>query len=93
LVLKRVQTDGAVVAVEGAVVQGVQALAFVLLAADRAALDLIGEVAEHEPRLDQPPVFLQRPRERSLPSAACSRATSRLAVAVSSRSDAAQRTT
>jgi hypothetical protein len=42
-----------VVAVEGAVVQGTQALTLVLLAADRAALGLIGEVAEHEPRLDQ----------------------------------------
>ena len=37
LALERVQADGAVVAVEGAVVQGVQALALVLLAADYAA--------------------------------------------------------
>ncbi len=39
LALERVQADGAVVAVEGAVVQGVQALALVLLPVDRAALD------------------------------------------------------
>ena len=52
------------VAVEGAVVQGVQALAFVLLAADCAALGLVGEVAEHEAGLDEPPVLLQRAGER-----------------------------
>lgn len=54
------------VAVEGAVVQGVQALALVLLATDRAALGLVGEVAEDEPRLDEPSVLLQRAGERQL---------------------------
>ncbi|MDX6708213.1 MAG: hypothetical protein QOK16_2795 [Solirubrobacteraceae bacterium] len=57
---KRVQADRAVFAVEGAVVQGVQAFAVVLLAADGAAFGLVGEVAEHEPRLDEAPVLLQR---------------------------------
>ncbi len=59
LALEGVQPDGAVVAVEDAVVQGVQALALVVLAADRAALGLVGEVAKHEPRLDEPPVLLR----------------------------------
>jgi hypothetical protein len=53
-------------AVERAVVEGVQALVLVLLAADRAALGLVGEVAEHEAGLDEPLVLLQRPRERQL---------------------------
>src|SRR4051794_33140184 len=38
----------------------------VLLAADRAALGLVSEVAEHEPRLDEAPVFLQGAGERQL---------------------------
>ena len=66
LALEGVQADGAVVAVEDAVVQGVQALALVLLAADRAALGLVGEVAEHEPGLDEAAVLLQRAGERQL---------------------------
>lgn len=66
LALERVQANGAVVTVEGAVMEGVQALAFVLLAADRTALGLVGEVAEHEPGLDEPAVLLQRPGQRQL---------------------------
>jgi hypothetical protein len=73
-------------------VQGVQALALVLLAADRAALGFVGEVAKHEPGLDEPPVLLQRSGERQLAAGTCRRATSRLAGTVPSRSDAAQRT-
>ena len=61
LALEGVQPDGAVVAVEDAVLQGVQALALVVLAADRAALGLVGEVAKHEPRLDSRPYSCDLP--------------------------------
>src|SRR5512143_1124257 len=57
---------GAVAAVEEPVVEGVQALGLVELAADRASLALVGEVAEHKSGLDQAPVFLQGAGEREL---------------------------
>jgi hypothetical protein len=66
LALEGVQADGAVGAVNDAVVYFVLSLARVLLASDRAALGRAGEVAEHDARLDEPAVLLQRAGQRQL---------------------------
>jgi hypothetical protein len=64
LLLGDAVADVTFVGVEEEPAQGVELLAFVELAADAPAELLVDEPGEHEVRLDQPPVFLQRSGER-----------------------------
>jgi hypothetical protein len=65
LAVEAVEADAAFVAVEDGVFEGVDALALVELAVDAASLWRLGEVAEDELGLDEPPVVLQGGGERA----------------------------
>ena len=69
LLLGGAVADVAFVGVEEEPAQGVELFAFIELATDTPAELLVDEPGEREVRLDQPPVFLQRPGER-VPAAA-----------------------
>jgi hypothetical protein len=67
LLLGRSLPDMALVGVEDCAAQGAELLALVQLTAEPSAELLVGEPVQHEVRLDQPAILLQRLGERVAP--------------------------